>query len=240
MSLIGPEWEAFLQVHKDLPREGPGDAQSVLWALDLARTPAVARIADLGCGPGADTAVLAQMRPEAEIVGVDLVAQFIEAARCRVPEARFEVGSMVDLQGPMDFIWCAGALYFLGVTDGLRGWRDALAPGGSVAFSEPVLLNPNPSEAVRAFWADYPQITDQAGVETQIIAAGYRILGHKLLIGAPWRAYYEPMQARLDILREGEPSALLKAAIAEAQREIDLWRAASDEIAYCLFVVTPA
>jgi trans-aconitate methyltransferase len=239
MTLIGPEWEAFLQVHKDLPREGPGDAQSVLWALELARTPAVARIADLGCGPGADTAVLAQMRPEAEIVGIDLVAQFIEAARRRVPEARFDVGSMADLQGPLDFIWCAGALYFLGVTDGLRGWRDALAPGGCVAFSEPVLLNPNPSEAVRAFWADYPQIGEKPRIEAQIAAAGFRILGDKSLIGAPWRAYYDPMQARLDILREGNVTGDLATAIAEAQREIDLWRAAQDEIAYALFVVTP-
>ncbi|WP_425090436.1 class I SAM-dependent methyltransferase [Tropicimonas sp. S265A] len=239
MTASDPNWDAFLEVHKDLPREGPGDAQSVLWALDLAKTPQNARIADLGCGPGADTAVLAQMRPEAQIAGVDMVPQFIEAARRRVPEASFEVGDMSAPEGPLDLIWCAGAIYFLGVKEGLLGWRHALAERGCVAFSEPVLTSGSPSEAVRAFWQDYPQITDVTGVEAQIAEAGYRTLGHKLLIGAPWRAYYEPLQARLDILREGQAWDTVQRAIAEAQREIDLWAAAADDIAYALFVVTP-
>lgn len=233
------DMEAFFQVHRDLPREGPGDAQSVLWALQVAGTPALARIVDLGCGPGADTAVLAQARPDADILGLEQVPHFIEAARRRVPEARFEIGDMAKIEGPFDLIWCAGAIYFLGVAEGLQAWRTALAPGGRVAFSEPVLLSDAPSQAAREFWADYPAITDLAGVEGRIAAAGFRVLDHKFLIGPAWSAYYEPLQARLDILCEGVCDDALAAAIAETQREIDLWRAARDEIAYALFVVAP-
>ncbi len=60
------------------------------------------------------------------------------------------------LTGPFDLIWSAGALYFLGVTDGLTGWRAALAPGGAVAFSEPCFFTDTPSDAARAFWDGYP------------------------------------------------------------------------------------
>ncbi|MDJ0994184.1 MAG: class I SAM-dependent methyltransferase [Dinoroseobacter sp.] len=239
MSFEGPEWEAFFTVHRDLPREGPGDAQSVLWALELAGTPPAARIADLGCGPGADAAVLMQMRPEASLLGIDAVPHFVEAAARRVPEAEFRVGDMAQIEGPFDLIWSAGAIYFLGVTEGLSAWKPALAPGGRVVFSEPVLLSKTPSQAATEFWAQYPQITDLEGIEARITAAGYRVVDHKLIVGAPWKAYFEPMEARLDILEEGEVDAYLAKAISENRREIALWKAAPDEIAYALFVVAP-
>ncbi len=239
MTFEGPEWEAFFTVHRDLPREGPGDAQSVLWALDLAGTPPRARIADLGCGPGADAAVLMQMRPDASLLGVDAVPHFVEAAQRRVPEAEFRVGDMAQIEGPFDLIWSAGAIYFLGVTEGLLAWKPALAPGGRVAFSEPVLLSETPAAEATEFWMQYPQITDLAGIEARIAAAGYRILGQKLIVGGPWKAFFEPMEARLDMLKEGEVDAHLAQAIAENRREIALWKAAPDEIAYALFVVAP-
>ena len=38
--------------------------------------------------------------------------------------------------GPFDLIWCAGAVYFEGITECLQAWAPALKPGGAVAFSE--------------------------------------------------------------------------------------------------------
>lgn len=142
---------------------------------------------------------------------------------------------MRDPGGPYDLIWCAGALYFLGVTEGLIGWRDALAPGGRVAFSEPCLPD-GPAPRADAFWADYPAATDAAGIACRIEAAGWRICATRLIAGGAWEAYFTPMQRRIDTLR-GDPS--LGAAIEAEEREIALWRAAPDEIAYLLCVVAP-
>ena len=61
-------------------------------------------------------------------------------------------GDMAKLKGPFDFIWCAGAVYFLGIRKALRAWRPALTRGGAVAFSQPALLVADPSEAARVFW----------------------------------------------------------------------------------------
>ncbi len=240
MRELTPE-EAFYTLHRDLPREGPGTSADLAWALYVAGTPEDARICDAGCGPGADTVGLAKARARARIEAVDAVAHFVAAARDRAAPYgdRISVrqGDMAVLNGPYDLIWCAGALYFLGVTEGLRRWRPALAPQGRIAFSEACLL-PNPSAAARAFWADYPQITNAQGIRDRVEAAGYRVLGEHLMIGAPWEAYYRPLAARITRLRPGANGALA-AALDEAQAEVERWQAAPGEIAYALMVVEP-
>ena len=239
-------WEdptAFFTLHRDLPREGPGEAADVHWALDTLGHDGPERVLDAACGPGADLAVLAQALPEAQITGIEKVAHFVDAARARVadwaPRVTVRQGDMRDPEGPFDLIWCTGALYFLGVSEGLRGWRDALAPGGAVVFSEPVLLDTPPDADVAAFWEDYPQITDLDGIVARVNAAGFAVQAHRMLIGAPWEAYYAPMQARIDALRSQSPDATLCITLDSHQLEIDRWRAAADRIAYAQLIVTP-
>lgn len=234
----------FFTVHRDLPREGPGAAADVLWALDVARTPDKARILEAACGPGADVVTLADARPEAQIFGVEKQAHFVEDARRRA--ARFgarvtvQQGSYMELDGRFDMIWCAGAVYFHGIAAVLAAWRPHLAPGGAVAFSEPAWMIEPPSDAAQAFWGpEYPTQT-RGAVEDQIRNAGWGIVGQRWVVDDPWAAYYGPMSARLDMLEEQDPDAALKEAIKEHRAEIANWQAARDEIAYSLFVVRPA
>ncbi|RVT84405.1 class I SAM-dependent methyltransferase [Rhodobacteraceae bacterium CCMM004] len=229
----------FWDIHDGLPREGPGEPADIAWALEVAGTPAEARILDAGCGPGADLETLAALRPAATLTGIEAHAPFAAAAQARLGDrATVHTGDMADPGGPYHLIWCAGALYFLGVTEGLTAWRGALAPGGHVAFSEPIWVSADPPEAARAFWAQYPAITDRDGLDARIAAAGYRVLGRRLLSPAGWEAYFGPLEARLDTLRaagHGDASA-----VAEEAREIALWRQAPEAITYALTVVAPA
>jgi trans-aconitate methyltransferase len=236
--------EAFFTLHRDLPREGPGQAADVLWALAQAGTPARARICDVACGPGADTVTLAGARPEAQIFALDGTAHFVAEAQVRTARfgARVQVvqGDMARLAGAYDLIWCAGAAYFMGVTEALAAWRAALAPGGRVAFSEPVYLSEPPTPCARAFWQDeYPGITALAGIETRITAAGFRVLGHRMVVGAPWADYLAPLESRIAALRAAGPEAKLKAVLDAQACEIARWRACPDDIAYALCVVAP-
>lgn len=230
----------FFEVHKDLPRQGPGLPEDVHWALDHVAAPA--RVLDAGCGPGADTFTLATALPEARIEAVEMHAPFAEeaAARCAGFGARVVArpGDMYAQPGPYDLIWCAGAAYFGGVTASLTAWRKALAPDGTVAFSHPVLAA-DASPAAQAFWAEYPEITDHAGLMRQIAEARYQAIATRPIIGAGWAAYYTPMQARIDGLLARSPSEALKQACSEAQAEIDRWRAAEAEICYLLVVSRP-
>ena len=230
--------EGFFQVHRGLDRQGPGEAADVHWA--LSHIPAPTRVLDAACGPGADMVTFAEALPEAEIVGADLY--FADEARERTSRFGARVSAsgddMFKVQGPFDFIWCAGAAYFAGVTESLTRFKTQLAPGGHVAFSEPIAPGADARQAARDFWKDYPALTDREGVEAHIAAAGYETLGTRRICGAPWQAYYAPMQARIDALRPGAAEGLIE-ALDEAQREIDLWRAAQDHIVYVLFLVRP-
>ncbi len=232
---------AFFALHRDLPREGPGRAEDVHWALYTAAVPQEARICDLACGPGADTRTLAKARPRARITAIDLQPHFVAAAQALVApygdRVQVRQGDMADVTGPYDLIWCAGGLYVLGVTEGLRRWRGALAPGGHVAFSEPC-LPPRPSQAARDFWAEYPAVSGIEGIRARVEAADYQILGERMVIGGAWSDYYGPLSRRIALLRPGA-SAGLSRVLDEAETEIARWQAAPDDIAYALLVVAP-
>lgn len=232
---------AFLKLHRDLPREGPGLSEDVIWAAEAAGIDPNARISDAACGPGADIAALLQIAPEGHITAMDKVAQFVTQAQARhAGDARVSVsqGDMADITGPFDFIWCAGAIYFLGVTEALTLWRNALAPCGTIAFSQLCWFTATPSEAAQAGWADYVDMTDEAGVLERARAAGYEVLATKRLSDAAWEAYYVPLDARIAAL-EGTTDAVLQQVLDEARDEAALWRAERETFGYLLCVVRP-
>jgi len=234
------EEEAFLTLHADIPRQGPGLPEDVHWAMDGLEVGRETRILDAGCGPGADLETLAEARPMAQIQGIEQIPHLAGEARERLAHfTNVEVvtGDMSALSGFYDFIWSAGAIYFLGVTEGLKLWRQSLALGGAIAFSEPVLEVDAP-QAAKAFWADYPQITDYAGLQARVEAAGFEVVDHRALSTAAWAAYYMPLAARVARLRAGA-DVELEPVLAEAEREISLWRAAPDHVRYELMLVRP-
>ncbi|ETX30705.1 class I SAM-dependent methyltransferase [Roseivivax isoporae] len=233
----------FWRLHSGLDREGPGTPDDVLWALDRARVRPRARICDAGCGPGADAVTLATARPMGTVDAIDAAPSLVNEAWARCADlsnVTVRRGDMRLLSGPYDLIWSAGAISFLGVTQGLSAWRRALAPGGTVAFSEPVRPRaPYPAEVAR-FWADYPQITDLDGIAAQVAAARYRVIDHRIIGVEGWDAYYTPLAARIAELR---PDAAEDPDLAEvldaAEAEIALWRAARTHVTYALILARP-
>ena len=230
---------AFFTLHRDLPREGPGSAAEVDWVLD--RIPPPARVIDAACGPGADTVTLAERLPGARIAAVDRQAHFIAEARRRC--ARFggrvsvDEGDLREPTGPADLIWCMGAAYIVGLEAALAAWRPALAPGGVVAVSEPVLTETPPDPVVAAFWQG--EAVGTAGtLAARVAAAGFRTLDTRLVTGSPWAEYYDPIHARIAALRPAADPALAT-VLDETAREIALWRQAPDRIAYLLILAAP-
>lgn len=233
--------DPFLHLHRGMTRQGPGTPEDVRWALGLVDLPEHPHVMDAGCGPGADLVTLAEALPRAQVEGVDIHAHFIEEARAATAQftnVSVSTGDMAEISGPYDFIWCAGALYFLGITEGLTLWRRALTATGAIAFSEPT-LSPDASQAAKQFWDDYPAITDQDGLDARIRAAGYDILGQRRIEGMAWAGYYAQLSARIAQLRPGADADLCEVLDAAA-REISLWRSAPTEVTYSLMVVRPS
>lgn len=231
------DWEAFFTVHRGLPREGPGTAQDVAWACGLAGLPEGAVICDAGCGPGGDIAALLDAVPGAQVVAVDKSAGFVAEAAARFAgEARVSVveGDLGALPGPFDMIWCAGALYFLGLRDGLAAMARALKPGGVLAFSEPCFFTDAPGAEARAFWEGHPAQSAE-GIAAAVTAAGFDVLGTRKVPDAGWEAYYQPMEARIAALRP-DADARLAEMLDLCAAEAVAWRQIRDETGYLLCV----
>ncbi len=232
----------FFTLHCGLPREGPGDRDSLDWALALAGVKQDARILDAGCGPGADIEELLVHAPEGQVTAIDAHPGFIGQVNARWgddPRVTARVGDMADPGGPYDLIWCAGALYFLGIAEGLAAWRTALAPGGAVAFSELVWLTNSRDPVLEAAWgAEYPALAGIDTLKARIAVAGYETLGVRVLPDAAWEAYFQPIEARAAKLRP-KADAALSAVLDEAAAEIAMWRGHRHEVGYALAVVRP-
>ena len=235
------DWDAFFKLHHALPREGPGQAADVAWAMGLADLPEAPLICDLGCGPGADTAALLDAVPDAEVLAIEAHGPYVDAVRDRFqgdPRVKAETGDMAQLPdhpaAPFDAIWCAGALYFLGLEAGPATMARALRPGGVLAFSEPAFFTEAPSDGARAFWDDYPT-RHEAAVAVAVRRAGFRLLGQRQLADAAWEAYFAPIDERIAGLRAGADAALA-AALDAAEAEAAGWRTHRAETGYTLVV----
>ena len=76
----------FFEVHRDLPREGPGDNESTKKAyLMLNDLPEKPRILDVGCGPGMQTITLAKLS-KGRIDAVDNHQPFLEQLKKKAAE----------------------------------------------------------------------------------------------------------------------------------------------------------
>lgn len=228
--------EAFFTVHSGLPREGPGTPEDVAWAVRLARVPRGARMLDAGCGPGGDIAALLAEVPGSRILAVDTHPPFVDAVRSRFPSGRVTAlaGDMAGVEGPFDFIWCAGAIYFLGLDEGLAVFQEKLAPGGAIAFSEPCLFKETPTEAARGFWEGYP-VRDRCAILAAVDGAGFDPLGDRRVTDAGWEAYHEPLLKRIAALRPGASGALAE-ALDLNEAEAHAWRAVRRDTGYLLVV----
>jgi SAM-dependent methyltransferase len=108
------------------------------------RLAAGASVADVGCGLGASTIIMAKAFPKSTFVGFDYHPASIERARERATQAgvgdrvRFEVASAKDYPGTYDFVTFFDCLHDMGDPVGAaRHVRSTLAPNGTWMLVEP-------------------------------------------------------------------------------------------------------
>ncbi|TDD22073.1 SAM-dependent methyltransferase [Kribbella turkmenica] len=105
-----------------------------------------AKVADIGCGHGSSTILMADAFPRSEFLGSDYHQESIETARRRAAEAgaggriRFEVAPATGFSGTdYDLVTTFDALHDLGDPVGAaRRVREALAPDGTWMLVEPM------------------------------------------------------------------------------------------------------
>jgi SAM-dependent methyltransferase len=103
-----------------------------------------ARVADIGCGHGASTLIMARAFPKSTFTGFDYHKPSVERARERAAAAgvssrvRFEVASAKDFPGTYDLVACFDCLHDMGdPVGGAAHVRSALAADGTWLLVEP-------------------------------------------------------------------------------------------------------
>lgn len=241
--------ELLVDLHLDGERQGPGsdDATRLAIALSGLGDRGGLRIADLGCGTGASTVVLAR-ELDAQIVAVDLFPTFLarldDTARRlgladRITTLAASIDDLAFDDGSLDAIWSEGAIYSIGFEHGVRTWRRFLRPGGILAVSELTwLTDDRPAELHRHWTDEYPEVATASAKIAVLESAGYTPVGYFPLPESCWfDHYYRPLQERLTaFLDRHDHSAAARLVVESEQHEIDLYERFSAFVSYGFYV----
>ncbi len=153
-------------------------------ALDgaVAKLESGARVADVGCGHGWSTVLMAKAFPKAQFVGYDFHPSSIEAATKHAAEhgvaanCRFEVGTAKDYPGTgFDLVTCFDCLHDMGDPTGAAAHvRRSLKQDGSWMIVEPMAgdrLEDNLNPVGRLYYAGSTMICVPTSLSQEVGAA---------------------------------------------------------------------
>jgi 2-polyprenyl-3-methyl-5-hydroxy-6-metoxy-1,4-benzoquinol methylase len=182
-----------------------------------ARLKAGIRVADVGCGYGYSTILMAQAYPKSSFVGFDYHRESIDAARLRAIEAgvadrvSFEVGGAKDFAGGRyDFITVFDALHDMGDPAGAsRHILSRLAPGGTWMIVEPYAgdrVEENLNPIGRAYYAGSTlmctpcSLSQEVGLALGAQAGEARV--RAVVVGAGFSHFRRAMQSPVNLVFE--------------------------------------
>jgi len=240
----------MVDLHRDGARQGPGSDEETRRALDLTRfdRDADLQVADIGCGTGASTLVLARSLPNGQITAVDLASELLDVLDERAREAgcseqietlEASMESLSFAAESLDLIWAEGAIYNMGFSTGLEAWKPFLRTGGVIAVSEITWLHPDPPKEIRRHWeAEYPEIATATEKITILERAGYDLRGYFVLPPSDWiDNYYKPLEKRIPAFldrHDGRPGA--EEVVERERHEADLYKRYQDWFSYGFYI----
>ncbi len=243
------EIELLIDFHKNAKRQGPGSNSDTLKALSFIdfEKEKLLKVADIGCGSGAQTITLAQ-NIEGRVTAVDLFPEFLDKLNAKSKELGLQ-GKITTLEKSMedlpfnkeefDVIWSEGAIYIIGFEEGVKKWKDYLKPGGYIAVSEITwITNSRPDEIEEHWNNEYPEI-DTASNKIKILEEnGFSPVGYFILPESSWiDNYYQPIEERIDdFLKKHRNSEIAKSIVDGEREEIRKYKKYKDFFSYGFYI----
>lgn len=242
-------YDLLIDLDKGNKRQGPGGDEQTMQAMQLAGlldTSQPLKIADIGCGTGASTLLLAE-NLNATITAVDLFQDFLDVLSADADKhgvadkIKTLAVSMEELpfeEASLDVIWAEGAIYNMGFTKGVEYFKRFLKPGGILAASEITwLTNERPIEIEQHWDAEYPEIataSDKIKVleEHGFVLKGYFPLPESNLLGN----YYTPLENTFDGFVAKHDSDDARAIVEAEKAEIALYKKHQNYYSYGFYI----
>ena len=242
-------YQLLVDLHKDNDRQGPGSEEHTKLAIALSglpKEPEKLRIADIGCGAGASTLVLAE-NLNTEIVAVDLHPDFLEILTDRAEKQGLADGiktlacSMDNLpfeESSLDAIWAEGTIYNMGFGRGIAYFKRFLKRGGILAVSEITWLAQSRPDELTTYWTDmYPEIATAADKIERLEDNGFVLKGYFPLPASCWiDNYYDPLMARFSAFRGRQAGEDAKSIIDAEISEIAVYKEYGDHYSYGFYI----
>jgi len=229
-------------------RQGPGSPEITLKALSfIDGLTEKSKVADVGCGTGGQTMVLAQNIP-CEIIGVDVwrdfINQFNQNAQNKNLQDRVKgiVGDMTNLpfqEEEFDLIWSEGAIYNIGFERGLNEWRKFLKQGGYIAVSENTWFTEERPSEIQEFWdMAYPEIDTISNKVAQMQKAGYLPVATFVVPESCWTDYYYAQVPQMEeaFLKKYNGNKSAEELIRSERYEVELYRKYKAHYGYVFYI----
>jgi len=243
------DYQLLIDLHKRAKRQGPGGDEETKKAIDLAlldsSTPL--KIADIGCGTGSSTILLASLL-NAQITAVDFLPDFLEELRIKAQNKGLTkkinplACSMEELKfndEEYDVVWSEGAIYNMGFENGIRNWKRFLKINGLLIVSEITwLTGERPFELQNDWENEYPEI-DTASAKIRILENNnYSPISYFFLPENCWLDnYYGPMQNSFtDFLKRNNNSEEAQAIVNAEKKEIALYEKYKKYFSYGVYI----
>jgi MPBQ/MSBQ methyltransferase len=178
-----------------------------------------ARVLDVACGLGGTTQQMKERWPQAEVTGVNISAQQVEACRQRVLNCDFQVmdaASMSFENESFDVILCVeAAMHFHSRQAFLQEAFRLLKPGGFLLLTDMLVSDPERFKRWRVPAENY--IPDEADYRARMAQAGFTAIDVQDQLQACWLSWCNELDKWIDNAQE-----------IDGQRRLEQLRAASE------------
>lgn len=239
----------FSEIFTDLPRQGPGDVLLTRKCFEsIANLQDRKSVLDVGCGTGFQTVYLA-LSSDFSITAVDNHQPYLDELDQRAKDLNLShrivtrsmsMENLLLAEASFDIILSEGAIYIMGVENGLNHWKQFLKPEGHIIFSDLCWVKrPKDNELIDFWRQEYPSMMSLEEMERTILVNGYRIVDKHMLSNHGWvNNYYYPLQLNVIKCRSKYADDLeALGAIGSVQKEIDLFYKYNEYFSYFFFVV---
>lgn len=229
------DFNLICEYFSSLERQGPGSPEVTVKTLSfIDNLSDKSCIADIGCGSGGQTMVLAQ-HTAGRLTGVDLFPLFIElfnqnatllGLQDRVQGVVESMDQLSFKDEELDLIWSEGAIYHIGFQRGLAEWKRFLKTGGFIAVTEVSWFTEERPSEINDFWLDaYPEIDTIPRKVAQMQQTGYLPVATFVLPENCWTEHFYAPQAiaQENFLKKYAGNSTVESLIASQRHEAQLF-----------------